>query len=209
MYLFAQDDYNTGAAEYIAGQKQVRSVVVRLDGSLYAELVPCYRVSDETPGFYDIKRQRFLTNLGTDDLEIGPIVGREIIVNYSTDVPDIYKKLDYIETDGASYIDTRIVTRAIGNQINYDFRGYTESYSPNFMFGAQAYGNNGWLYGALYTGTDDIQVDYDEAIKTFVQSEDIVMTQSISNGTITITVNDVAFSCNRCRYIKRVLIVSY
>ena len=190
MYLFAQDMYNTGAAEYIEGKKQVRSVVVRLNGSLYAELVPCYRVADGVAGFYDIKRQRFLTNLGEEDFTLGPIIGREVIVNYSPDVPEIYQKLEYIENSGNAYIDTKISTRAIGDKINYDFHGYTESYTSNYMFGAQQYTGN-WLYGSIYASgvNDRIDVEYNSAAITFPKASDIAMTQAVSGDKFSVTVN--------------------
>ena len=190
MYLFAQDAYNTGAAEYIAGQKQVKSVVVRKDGSLYAELVPCYRVVDGVPGFYDIKRQRFFTNLGTEEFTLGPIVGREVIVTYAPDVPETYQKLEYIENDGNAYIDTKIVTRAIGDKINYDFHGYADTATSNYMFGAQQYTGN-WLYGPVNMASSNVNVEYNGAAIGFAQAQDVTMTQSVSDTTFTVTVNGV------------------
>ena len=40
---------------------------------------PCYRISDDVPGIYDIITDTFLTNVGTGDLIIGTITGTPVI----------------------------------------------------------------------------------------------------------------------------------
>ena len=40
---------------------------------------PCYRISDDVPGIYDVITDTFLTNVGTGDLIIGTITGTPVI----------------------------------------------------------------------------------------------------------------------------------
>ena len=41
-------------------------------GELLADMVPCYRKSDDKPGMYDLVRQIFITNSGTGEFTLGP-----------------------------------------------------------------------------------------------------------------------------------------
>lgn len=40
---------------------------------LVADMIPCYRKSDDKPGMYDLVRQIFITNSGTGEFTIGPM----------------------------------------------------------------------------------------------------------------------------------------
>ena len=71
---------------------------------------PCYRISDDEPGIYDVITDTFLTNLGTGDLIIGPITGTPAInVQYGEGLEvdnnnDLNVKLGdglYFDADGA------------------------------------------------------------------------------------------------------------
>lgn len=71
---------------------------------------PCYRISDDEPGIYDVITDTFLTNLGTGDLIIGPITGVPAInVQYGEGLEvdnnnDLNVKLGaglYFDDDGA------------------------------------------------------------------------------------------------------------
>lgn len=192
MYLFAQDDYNTGKALY-PSQARVKSVVVRLDGSLYAHLVPCYRNVGglEVPGMYDLKRKRFFTNLGTQDLVVGPIVGREVINTYSSIIPDEYEQLEYMEGDGLAYIDTGILTSAVGDRINYEGHFETSTYPSKYMFGAKRYSSNStdWLYGSILVTDSNLLLQYDTENNTYTKTDDISFNESISENSIDLDVN--------------------
>lgn len=159
MYLFAQDKYETGAAQAIGGIKQVKKVIVRQNGATIAHLVPCFRVQDGRPGMYDLVRDVFFTNIGTGEFEVGPNVGNLVVSTYDDSVPYEYQKVDYIETDGTGYIDTGLITRSLGDRINYEFRAYFPSTPTGteypYLFGAQAWDEHGLtiLYNAFYTGT--------------------------------------------------------
>ncbi len=195
MYLFAQDYYQTGEATFIGGTKQVKSVIIRQNGTTISHLVPCYRISDGKPGMYDLVRDVFLVNMGTGEFEVGPVVGNLSNPDYSETVTHEYQALEYIESDGNSYIDTKLVTRALGDRINYDFKASVDTISYHYMFGAQAYydsinPNQNHLYGAVYHTADSVSVRYDEQTYPFDQSNIVDMTQSVSSNSITITVND-------------------
>ena len=71
---------------------------------------PCYRISDDEPGIYDVITDTFLTNIGTGDLIIGPITGTPAInVQYGEGLEvdnnnDLNVKLGdglYFDADGA------------------------------------------------------------------------------------------------------------
>lgn len=71
---------------------------------------PCYRISDDEPGIYDVITDTFLTNIGTGDLIIGPITGVPAInVQYGEGLEvdnnnDLNVKLGdglYFDADGA------------------------------------------------------------------------------------------------------------
>jgi hypothetical protein len=71
---------------------------------------PCYRISDDEPGIYDVITDTFLTNIGTGDLIIGPITGTPAInVQYGDGLEvdtnnDLNVKLGdglYFDADGA------------------------------------------------------------------------------------------------------------
>ena len=42
------------------------------DGTLVRHFIPCYRISDDKPGMYDIVNDVFYTNVGTGEFELGP-----------------------------------------------------------------------------------------------------------------------------------------
>ena len=44
------------------------------DDILVRNFVPCYRVSDNKPGLYDLVNDEFLTNSGTGEFTLGPEV---------------------------------------------------------------------------------------------------------------------------------------
>lgn len=190
MYLFAQDLYETNAAQGIGGKKQVKSVIVRQNGSSISHLIPCYRIIDGKPGMYDLVRNIFLTNIGTGEFGVGPNVGNLSTPEYNDFVPAEYQKVDYIQSDGHSYINTGLVTRSLGDRISYDGHFYTPSYSENYMFGAQQYTGN-WLYGALFTSLSNAQIEYNGAAINYSLANDIVFEQSVEGGTFTSTLNGV------------------
>jgi len=61
-------------------------------------LIPCYRISDNKPGMYDLVNGAFYTNAGTGEFILGPLVS----------IPDEYMAVDYLSMKRGSYIDTGI-----------------------------------------------------------------------------------------------------
>ena len=196
VYLFARDRYDTNAAEYICSNLQVKSVIIRKDGSTIAHLVPCYRKLDGKPGMYDISRNVFFTSIGSNEFDVGPNVGNVEENTIDDFVPPEYQKLEYIEADGACYIDTGIVTRSIGDRINYDCHFYANNYVENrYFYGAQrtAEGNS-LLYGAVgypaSSAGDYISVEYAGSDHLYSpKAQDVLMTSSLVGSKNTVTVN--------------------
>lgn len=79
------------------------------DGVLIRDFIPCYRKSDDKPGYYDIVNNTFYTNAGTGEFVLGPNVEPITYENLLTDanVPSMTSQL--INDSGfitASYHDS-------------------------------------------------------------------------------------------------------
>lgn len=80
------------------------------------EFVPCYRKSDNKPGMYDLVTKQFLVNQGTGEFIVGPdvidsispwlVARRRMLMRRKDELPAAYRRLHYLESDGAAYINT-------------------------------------------------------------------------------------------------------
>lgn len=72
MTLMASTVGGTGLANYLNGRMYYCKIYD--NDLLVRDLVPCYRKSDNKPGFYDILNNVFYTNAGTGEFTVGPNV---------------------------------------------------------------------------------------------------------------------------------------
>ena len=195
VYLFARDRYDTNVAEYICSNVQVKSVIIRKDGSTLSHLVPCYRKLDGKPGMYDLVRNVFFTSRGTSEFDIGPCVGNIVETEVTDFVPPEFQRLEYI-TGYNAYINTGLVTASIGDRINYDCHFYAETISTNsrYFFGAKM-DSNSHLYGAVgYSGSNISLLYGSNSYTATPQTNDVIMSQSLSGSTNTVKINNSTIS---------------
>lgn len=117
MYLFA---INTAGSTTTFASVKLHSSQIYDNGTLVRDFTPARRVSDSAVGLYDSVNGQFYANAGSGLFLAGPNVS-----NGGVEVPDGYTQLEYVETDGQSYIDTGVPARG-----NYDV-------SCDFMFTGQ------------------------------------------------------------------------
>lgn len=79
-------------------KERVYWVKVRKDGELVRDFVPVLRVSDNTPGLYDMAGRAFYANAGTGKFVEGPSL-----------MPTDYRMAEHLESNGKQYIDTGVL----------------------------------------------------------------------------------------------------
>lgn len=80
------------------------------NGNLVADLVPCYRRSDNLPGMYDVRRGIFLPQLGTGSFDVGPVVSYPS----ETEVKELTATAGTIEHSGSSPVITAVDDEKFG-----------------------------------------------------------------------------------------------
>jgi hypothetical protein len=150
MYLGAI--YTGSIMGYYGGR--IYSCTIKNGSTPIRNFIPCYRKSDNIPGFYDMVNNQFYTNAGTGTFLVGKdantkdtnIIPTIPVKKYFTEItylPDEYQRVEYIESSATQYIDTGFVptqnTRAEGTFAVTDTRTTTNIY-PTF-FGAQNLAN--------------------------------------------------------------------
>ena len=98
MYLLA---VNTNGSISQYASIKLHSAQVYNNGTLVRDFTPVRRVNDSVVGLYDSVGGQFYGNLGSGSFSAGPEVPPE-----PGTVPDGYTEVEYIDSDGASYIDT-------------------------------------------------------------------------------------------------------
>ena len=112
MYLFSRHE-NNSTVNWISNAKIYYCKIWDND-VLVRNYVPALRKSDNKPGMYDFVSGQFFTNLGTGeftyDYPVKPLSNsklRLVKTGGYTIYDDLYKEVEYLETDGIScYIDT-------------------------------------------------------------------------------------------------------
>jgi len=88
------------------------------DGVLIRDFIPCYRKSDDKPGYYDIVNNTFYTNAGTGEFVLGPNVEPITYENLLTDanVPSMTSQL----INDSGFITTSYHDSTKANQSSLD-----------------------------------------------------------------------------------------
>jgi len=119
------------------------------NGSLVRDLVPCYRKSDNKPGFYDLANNVFYPNSKTDattDFGVGNPVYQVPIKVSSSRLPDAYQEvesLSYPSSVTNSQYSIPLMKFTDCDKIEYTFKSNSTSYS-DILLGYSA-GGSGWL----------------------------------------------------------------
>lgn len=111
---------------------------------LKLELIPCVRVSDQVPGFYDTISGNFITCTYHTTPGIctpgpvtnAPMLRPSVTERYYPTIPDTYEQIEYIEsTDGSVYFDSTYIANE--NSIVTFRDAITSSSSNEAIFGSQ------------------------------------------------------------------------
>ena len=127
IYLFGRC-FN-GAAQKLSNIKVYSYKHIRSNITI-ANLIPCYRKSDNTVGMYDLITNTFLTNSGTGTFVKGIEVAK---------LPTDYQQVEYIESTGTQWINTQYRLWATSNW-RFEFKfSVTELYEEksSILLGVQ------------------------------------------------------------------------
>lgn len=181
--LFACADTYAGNDGYLPSKMKLYSCKIYDNDVLVRDYVPCYRISDNAIGLYDLVDDRFYVNSGTDSFVQGTdyappptIDNPQTIYNVNaTEFSANYQQLTYIESTGTQYIDSGFVPNQdtkvyckfqltkIGG--NYPF-GVRETSQKNICYvsgGASVWNfrfgkTSGLAYGATDTELHEIEM---------------------------------------------------
>ena len=130
VYIGARNNNGT-AGNYIKGNFTYLEIIQ--DGACLAKIYPCKRDSDNVLGLYNTVTNEFLTNLGAGTLTADifasptPDAPMDIVCNngvlkarHQSGLPIGYTLLDYIESTGTQYIDTRVVQDVLNFWVDMD-----------------------------------------------------------------------------------------
>ncbi len=99
----------------------------------------------------------------------------------------LYAGVDYIQATGTQWIDTG-VPEASNETINAHF--YVDSASNDYVFGSQQNGNN-MAYNSIFRNR---VIEYNWSELRFTDADDIILTESLNDSNITITVNGTTWT---------------
>lgn len=150
LYLLAAN--TNGSAEYASMPAKVYSCRIYDNGTLIRYYVPCINPSGDA-GLFDVVNQQFYGNAGTGVFTPG---SRTDVV-----LPDAYKRLAYIESNGTQYIDTgvpNVLTSKFVLRSTIAFTNTTGTqimgFSGNAGYGIGVASGNWWdMSGASVTAT--------------------------------------------------------
>lgn len=132
--LFARhtDNMGEGIINY-SKCKIYHGKIYETNGTIH-EYTPCYRKSDEKPGLYDLVENKFYTNQGTREFEVGPAVTNAATSN-TDNIVRYFNSTEIASDLGIDNIDDEIVvdfeTRQIVslNGIEYEGKMYYTQYN--------------------------------------------------------------------------------
>lgn len=130
------------------------------NNELTMQLIPCYRKSDKTAGYYDTVFKEFLPNAGTGKFEVGPDVNKpELRMMYwkGERLPNEYQELEYIESTGTQYIDTGWFPKSTNLEVSFKIMALQSMATSSICGDENAnYTNARWLF-TLYGQRNDWQ----------------------------------------------------
>lgn len=120
------------------------------NNELTMQLIPCYRKSDKTAGYYDTVLHEFLTNAGTGKFE----VGKDIIY------PEEIQEVEYLESTGTQYIDTGIIGKTGEYKIRTKVRTSDNISGLQSIYGVRTDSSNTRFMLGFYTSSNQIKFDF-------------------------------------------------
>lgn len=120
-------------------------------------------------------------------------------------LPSAYTQLEYIETDGASHIDTGI-TPDQNTRIDMDFEILSTTVNPSVLFGVRTSSGGTPYFGVVYLGTY-LRFDYGTAQKTLTPSSltsrvNLSVNKNVfSFGSSSVTNTENTFTCGNTMFL--------
>lgn len=112
-----------GTGEYLMKGNIFEILVEGSDNSVKYHYVPCKRNSDNKVGLYDIVNNVFSSPSGftiTAGQEVTPAIDKAIFQYVTDDAAPYDAEIEYLESDGASYINTGIYLNTSNFEIGYE-----------------------------------------------------------------------------------------
>ena len=166
------------------------------DGEILArDYVPCINASGAV-GLYDMVGRKFYGNAGTGAFLAGPP---------KVQLPSGYLQLEYIQSTGTQYLDTRFVpnqdTKVVCRAM------YTQGSSATYLFGSDA--GSGSAYFAFGSANGNLRFAYNtssyyfESGLSFTDAITIEANRNVAtiNGSYTVTAEEAAFSSGYALYL--------
>ena len=143
MYLFCAND--AGTAKFYS-KIRIYSCKIYREGELIQYLVPCYRISDNVIGMYDVIGDQFLTNQGSGTFNKGAdkysaFYGSPALPEYSL-MPKTYQRVSYIQCSGTQYINTDYYWTSDITEIDATIDFLSRSAAGQTLYGNEEYINN-------------------------------------------------------------------
>lgn len=141
------------------------SCQIYLSGSLVRDFVPCIN-SSGVAGLYDLVNNAFYTNAGT-----GVFITEQSETEQPEDsgiLPTGYKQLEYIESDGAQYIDTGVVA---DNKMSAEFTVQSRWADENGTVGGAQGTNQGFNINLFDVWANTILVKHGYDYTTTIASD--------------------------------------
>ncbi len=184
LHLFAVSGAN-GAYAFAPSGTRCYYLKIWQDGALVRDFIPCLN-SEGVPGLYDAVNNRFYSNKGSGMFRTGPYAA----------LPSGYQRLEYVETDGHSYFNTKVIGRAgIKADAGMMWHGLASAGDDKDFLGARNGDNRfllmhhfNWQWWLGYSGQRGGQgsVQNDQYYR--------VVSEVTTNGMFYINVNGAAYS---------------
>lgn len=124
-----------------------------IDDVLVRDMRPCLHPTTRRPAMYDMVGKKYYYNQGASEFKY----------------EESFIKLDYIETDQSSYINTGYLPDINVTEFDFEFMNYPQTQSLSGLIGSrQGYGS--YSYNFFYTNSQVIQIDWDYTTLTRVNA---------------------------------------
>lgn len=124
-----------------------------VDDILVRDMRPCLHPETRRPAMYDIVEKKYYYNQGAGGCKY----------------EETFIKLDYIETDQNSYINTGYLPDINVTEFDFEFMNYPQTQSLSGLIGSRL-GYGSYSYNFFYTNSQVIQIDWDYTTLTRVNA---------------------------------------
>lgn len=133
---------------------------------LIKDFIPCYKKINNEIGLYDLVSNTFFTNAGTGEFLKGNSVQEKL--------PNIYQRVEYIESTGTQYIDTGIIPISSTRiDINFAYVGTTGYAGWVPIFGARSIIDNVQEYYAVFINNSTLKLTTNYSSRDFGDNSNV------------------------------------